>query len=357
MQQPKNFSTYHKYFDPSPKSYDWSTSTSGFTNNPKHNNSKYEIGKQPVNKEVEAFECHKANHPLNDVPQKILFSEDGFELAGEHILEGECFEDEYDDHLILSSEDTNVQSIDQLVTSDEFSIDELNNQVTLPQEESIQPTPSTEIITSLLDSSTISGDFSLSLQDNDLHKTPVLQFLTQLDDKYNQVMNGISIPAIPKENITLTKFKIFLQPQPYMFSWINQTAIINSGCDVLRTITKGYDFRMKEQSLFIPLVEQKEIIESLVVDLPTDLPLLSTFKLAFPDEVPEKSQHLRNILYASVLFLGDTLFKLPQFWDTLWHKTGTLRGFMSACHPQMDGHALILDRSIDSQVVKEPPDT
>ena len=129
-----------------------------------------------------------------------------------------------------------------MVTLDDFSIDELNNQVTLPQEESIQPTPSTEIITSLLDSSTISGDFSLSLQDNDLHKTPVLQFLTQLDDKYNQVMNGISIPAIPKENITLTKFKIFLQPQPYMFSWINQMSLINFGCDILRIIIKGCDF-------------------------------------------------------------------------------------------------------------------
>ena len=138
MQQPENFSTYHKHFDPSPKSYDWSTSTSGSINNPKHNNSKPEIGKHPVNKEVKTFEGYKANHPLNDVPQKTLFSEDGFELAGEHILE-----DEYDDHLILSGEGANVQSVDQLIISDEFSIDELNNQVTLPQEEFIQPKPST----------------------------------------------------------------------------------------------------------------------------------------------------------------------------------------------------------------------
>ena len=72
MQQPENFITYHKYFDLSPKSYDWSTSTSGSTINPKHNNLKPEIGKQPDNKEVETFECHKAN-PLNDVPQKTLF--------------------------------------------------------------------------------------------------------------------------------------------------------------------------------------------------------------------------------------------------------------------------------------------
>ena len=101
---------------------------------------------------------------------------------------------------------------------------------------------------------------------------------------------------------------------------------------------------MKEQSLFIPLVEQKEIIESLVVDLSADLPLLSTFKSAFLDEAPKMPQYLRSVLYASILFLEDTLFKLPQFWDTLWHKKGTLRGFMSACHPQLDGHAPVLDR-------------
>ena len=59
---------------------------------------------------------------------------------------------------------------------------------------------------------------------------------------------------------------------------------------------------MKEQSFPITLIKIEETTMSLVVDLPADLPLLSTFKLAFPDEVPEKSQHLRNILYASILF-------------------------------------------------------
>ena len=116
MQQPENFSTSLKYFDRSPKSYNWSTSTSGSTNNSRQNNPTSEIGKLPIDSEVETFECLKANHPLNDVPQKTLFSEDGFqlfsedgfELAGEHILDGECSEDEYDDHLILSSESTNV---------------------------------------------------------------------------------------------------------------------------------------------------------------------------------------------------------------------------------------------------------
>ena len=73
MQQPENFSTSPKYFDPSPKSYDWSTSMSGSTNNPKQYNSKSEIGELHVDKEVETFECLEANHPLNDVPQKIFF--------------------------------------------------------------------------------------------------------------------------------------------------------------------------------------------------------------------------------------------------------------------------------------------
>ena len=94
-------------------------------------------------------------------PRKFI-SEDGFELASEHILEGECSEDEYDDHLILSNEDANVQSIDQLIILDKFSSDKLNNQVTLPQEDFIQSKPSTEIITSLLDRSIISGDLSMS---------------------------------------------------------------------------------------------------------------------------------------------------------------------------------------------------
>ena len=259
--------------------------------------------------------------------------------------------------MILSSESVNIQSDDRLIISDEFSIDELDNQVTLHQEEFIQPEPSTEIITSLLDNSIINGDLSMSPQANDLHKTPVLKILIQCDDKCGQVMTGISIPTMLKETITQTKFKIILQPQPYMFSWINQISIDNFGCDVLKAITKGCDFEMKDQSLPITLIKIEETIESLVVDLPADLPLLSTFKSAFPDEVPEKPQDLCNILYTSILFPGDTLFKLPQFWDTLWHKKGTLRGFMSACHPQMDGHAPVLDRSIDSQLVKEPPDT
>ena len=246
VQQPKNFSTYHKHFDPSPKSYDWSTSTYGSTNNSKHNNSKPKIGKQPDNKEVKTFECHKANYPLNDVPQKTHFSEDSFELAGKHILDGECSEDEYDDHLILSSESANVQSDDRLIISDEFSIDELDNQVTLHQEEFLQPKPSTEVITSLLDNSIINGDLSMSPQANDLHKMPVLKNLIQCDDKCGQFMNGISIPAIPKETTTQTSFKIILQPQPYIFSWINLMSINNFGCNVLGMITKGCDFKMKE---------------------------------------------------------------------------------------------------------------
>ena len=131
MQRPENFSTSPKHFDPSPRSYDWSTSTSGSTNNSKQSNSKSEVGEQPANQEVKAFECHMAIHPLNNAPQKIPFSEDGFELGGEHILEGECSEDEYDDHLILSNEDANVQSIDQLIISDKFPSNKLNNQVTL----------------------------------------------------------------------------------------------------------------------------------------------------------------------------------------------------------------------------------
>ena len=122
-------------------------------------------------------------------------------------------------------------------------------------------------------------------------------------------------------------------------------------------ITKGCDFKMKEQSLLITLIKIEETTELLVVNLPVDLPLLSTFKSAFSDEVLEKPQHLRNILYASILFQEDTLFKLSQFWDTLWHKKGTLIGFISACHPHLDGHAPILDRGIDRQLVEEPPDT
>ena len=59
-----------------------------------------------------------------------------------------------------------------------------------------------------------------------------------------------------------------------------------------------------------------------------------------------------NDSVVSFVFSGVTLFKLPQFWDTLWHNKGTLVGFVSACHPQMDGHALVLDRSIDSQLVE-----
>ena len=113
---------------------------------------------------------------------------------------------------------------------------------------------------------------------------------------------------------------------------------------------------MKEQSLLISLVEQEKITQSTVVIPPKVLPLLSTFKIVFPNEVPDKPPHVCEVLYTSFLFSKVTLFKLPQFWDTLWHKKGTLIGFMSACHSQMDGHALVLDRSIDSQLVEEPPD-
>ena len=129
MQQTKNFNTSPKHFDPSPKSYECSPSMSGSTNNPKHNNSKFEVGKQSGNQEVKTFEGHMATNPLNDAPQKISFSEDGFELEDEHILEGDCSEDESDDHLILPNEIANVQSIDQLIISDQFPNDELNNQV------------------------------------------------------------------------------------------------------------------------------------------------------------------------------------------------------------------------------------
>ena len=122
-------------------------------------------------------------------------------------------------------------------------------------------------------------------------------------------------------------------------------------------ITKGCDFKLKEQALLITLTQIEEITESLVVDLHADLPLLSTFILAFPDEATERPQLLRSVFYASILFPKDTIFKLPQFWDTLWHKKGTLRGFISACHPQLDGHATILDRGIDRQLIAEPPDT
>ena len=187
--------------------------------------------------------------------------------------------------MILSNEDANVQSIDQLIISDKFPSDKLNNQVTLSQEEFIQPKLSTESITSLLDRPIINGDLSMSPQANDLHKTPALKFLIQCDDKCGQVMNGISIPAMPKETITLTKFKNIFQPQPYIFSWINQTSISNFGCKVLIMITKGCDFEIKEQALLITLRQIEEITKS-VVDLPADLPLLSTFKSAFPNEVP-----------------------------------------------------------------------
>ena len=51
----------------------------------------------------------------------------------------------------------------------------------------------------------------MSPQANDLHKTSMLKFLTQCDDKCGQVMNDISISSIPKETITQTKFKIVYQ--------------------------------------------------------------------------------------------------------------------------------------------------
>jgi len=50
----------------------------------------------------ECYNCHQLGHHQKDCPKRALIIEeeqDDEEIVGEHVLDGECSEDEYSEHL------------------------------------------------------------------------------------------------------------------------------------------------------------------------------------------------------------------------------------------------------------------
>ena len=114
------------------------------------------------------------------------------EIEAEHVLEGECSEDEYSEHL-------NV-------------IKESYNNLESPRTENMSPNVSV-----------VRCAFSVPQQIDDWRKTTILQFLVKINEKLCKVLidSGSSINDIFQKTITRTGLKVVPHPRPYNVSLID----------------------------------------------------------------------------------------------------------------------------------------
>ena len=155
----------------------------------------------------ECYNCHQLGHHQRDCLKRTLLIEedhDDVEIEGEHVLEGECSEDEYSDHLNVIRE--------SLVQLDPFQQRDNPSHVSI-----------------------VRCAMSLPQQAADWRRTTILQFLVKINKKFCKVLvdSGSSINAIFQKTITRTGLKVIPHPRPYNVSWIDSTSLsIKKRCKV-----------------------------------------------------------------------------------------------------------------------------
>ena len=98
-----------KRFTLSPRPNNFTPANPGSTSSHKVNEP--EKGKSTYGSNIQCYQCREWGHTQNKYPKNVLVIEENIEdleIEAEHVLEGECSEDEYSEHLNVIRESYNT---------------------------------------------------------------------------------------------------------------------------------------------------------------------------------------------------------------------------------------------------------